>query len=164
MVLCLLLSCALCISLVTDLCFRKIYDRVTLPTIFLSWVIQGMQWGWVEGFFSGFLGCCIGAGFLGIFALWNKGFGWGDVKLMGAVGAALGWPRIMEALVLVSLIGALQAFISVVVRNIRRHGFTHSPSELAPKKDRVRERASIPYGVSIALGGLGSLVLSFWIG
>jgi len=151
--------------MVTDLWFRKIYDWVTLPSIFLAWFIRWIEggWGgWGEGLASGLWGCCIGAGFLGVFVLWKGGVEWGEVKLMGVVGAVLGWPRAMEALVLVSLFGALQALIAIVVRKICRR--RRSLGEEEEERAIIRERFSIPYGVSIALGGIGSLVWSFWIG
>ena len=84
---------------------------------------------------SGAIGLSGALAWFGAFAWFKKGLGWGDVKLAGATGAALGWPLTMTAVACISLVGALQAVVSVMWR------------DTAEKK-----REGLPYAVAIALG------------
>lgn len=144
----LVLAAALLISVVTDLASRRILDVVTYPCMALSLLARGFAHGLGDaevGVLSGLLGAALGGGLLALLTLWRKGFGWGDVKLVAAVGAALGYPLVIVALVLTSLIGAVQAVGTLVWQAVTR----------AERRDTPGGPRFIPYGLAIALG-------SFW--
>ncbi len=157
------LGIALVISLVTDAMTRRILDVVSLPAIAISlglrlW-FQGL--GDLEhGFVSGLVSGIGSAGLFALLARKGKGFGWGDVKLMGAVGAAFGYPLVMAALVFISLVGALQALITLLWQGetwLTLQGFAQrwgARLKVLPKQTPPPTR-HIPYGIAIALG-------SFW--
>lgn len=164
-----LLGIALAIGLVSDLVARRIPDLLTWPTLLLA---LGARLAWQglgapdSGLLSGLLGAVLGAGLLLLGNALSRllgrsaGFGGGDVKLMAVVGAAFGYPVVLAALVLISLVGALQALVTLIWQGkvwdtvadagrvlLSRLGWSGSD---APPVSR-----HIPYGVSIAVG-------SFW--
>lgn len=151
------------ISVVTDLARRRILDIVTYPTMALALGVRAGLEGLGDlerGLLSGLVGTAVGAVLFALLAWRGKGFGWGDVKLMGAVGAVFGYPLILAALVFISLVGALQAMVSLLWQGAvwetifaaaqRFAAVAKLGPALAPKT-----RRHIPYGLAIALG-------SFW--
>lgn len=141
------LAVAVVAAVVTDLRSRRIPDVLTWPLLGFSLMTRlGMDGlgAWDQGFLSGLLGAAVGLGWFGVFALRKRGLGWGDVKLAGGVGAALGLPLMLPALIFISLAGALQAVVSLIWQ--------------ADSSATVREpKRHIPYGVAIALGSLGAM-------
>jgi prepilin peptidase CpaA len=149
------------ISVATDVLQRRILDVVTVPTFALALAVRGYKEGFGDferGVLSGLVSA-FGASMLFVLLAWRGGFGWGDVKLMAAVGAAFGYPTVMAALIFISLAGALQAVVTLMWQGeggatLRRMGerwlakLRKAPVDAAPRKN-------IPYGVAIALG-------SFW--
>ncbi len=159
-----ILAAALAISVVTDLRSRKIKDVVTLPTIALCLALRlaSEGWGgWTTGFASGLVGML--AGWVP-FWIMNRtgGMGGGDVKLMAAVGAAVGFPMVVACLVCIAIVGGVQATLQLLwdgllLRTLGGMGkavlakakLTDKPAEMTKKK--------IPYGVSIAIGTVWAL-------
>jgi prepilin peptidase CpaA len=89
--------------------------------------------------------------------------GWGDVKLMGGVGAVLGFPAVMAAAAFISLVGALQAVVTLLW-----HGAVWDTLAAVMRRWAARVRLAsadaqpaaqrhIPYGVAIALGTFWAL-------
>jgi prepilin peptidase CpaA len=159
----LVLTVALLISVVTDVVSRRILDLVTYPTIVIAlglrtW-LQGL--GSVDaGLVSGLMSGAAAAAFFAILAWRGGAFGWGDVKLVAAVGAVFGYPLIMGALLFISLAGALQAIVTLIwqgaVWDTLRAVASRWGKRLKLSKNAVDAPARhIPYGVAIALG-------SFW--
>jgi leader peptidase (prepilin peptidase) / N-methyltransferase len=93
------------------------------------------------GFLSSFLGAAVGVGILWFVAVLGKlifrkdAMGMGDVKLMGAIGAFLGWPSVLFTLLVSSFLGAGVGLTLV-----------------ATGKKEMQSR--IPYGPYIALAAL----------
>lgn len=148
----LVLGVALGASLVTDLRERRIPDLVTLPALAAALLVRG----WLAGPGS------LGAGLAGaavalapfLLACAVGGVGMGDVKLMAVVGAALGFPGAITAVLLVAVTGAVQALVAAaragaVVRTLQR------AAALLGFRSRRRAPAgpvTVPYGVSICVG------------
>jgi prepilin peptidase CpaA len=157
------LGVALVISVVTDVLRRQILDAVTYPLMGVAlgvrlWAegVGDLERGLVSGGVSG-----VGLALLLLPAAMGGRMGWGDVKLMGGVGAVLGFPAVMAAAAFISLVGALQAVVTLlwqgavwetlgdmVRRQAVRLRLLHEGEARAPRRH-------IPYGVAIALG-------SFW--
>ena len=131
------LAAVLVTAVAFDLRFRRIPDWLTYPAmaVFLGARAAMSGVGDLEsGLLSGAIGLAGALAWFGAFAWFKKGLGWGDVKLAGATGAALGWPLTMTAVACISLVGALQAVVSVMWND---------------KAETKRE--GIPYAVAIAL-------------
>jgi prepilin peptidase CpaA len=158
-----ILGLALVISVATDLTTRRILDAVTFPAIGLALAFRFWRQGLGSlevGFISGAVAAAGAAALFASVAVFGKGFGWGDVKLMAAVGAAFGYPDAVDALVLISLVGAVQAVLSLLWQGALWDTLSAAVRRLAVRlmllKDKGESpRRHIPYGVAIALG-------SFW--
>lgn len=146
------------LGVVTDLKTKKIPDLLTYPAMALA---LGARL-WLEGvgeLDSGLLSGLAGLGaavlWFGSFALAKKGLGWGDVKLAGVMGATLGMPLTLAALVFVSLAGAFQAVVSLIWVGALSDTVRRVLARKVDGPDANPVKRSIPYGVAIALG-------SFW--
>lgn len=111
-----------------DLRYYILPDRVTLGGIILGllaspWIprLHGMA-TMREGFTSSLIGLSVG--FFGLWAVaWagrkifgKEAMGFGDVKLMGAVGALMGWPAVLFTLAVSSLFGSLVGVSLILAR------------------------------------------------
>jgi prepilin peptidase CpaA len=104
---------------VFDLRGGKVYNGLTYPAIVVGLVFGGVE-GWWEGaaresivnHLAGF-----GFGFAVLFVPFLLGgMGGGDVKLVGAVGAFLGWPGVVYAMFYSFLVGVAIGLILMVWR------------------------------------------------
>jgi prepilin peptidase CpaA len=135
-----LVTVTLVVCVVTDVRARRIPDVVTWPSLALALGLRAGLGGIGDlehGLLGGLAGAGLGLGLFGVVALAKRGLGWGDVKLMGAVGAALGLELTMAALLFTSLAGAVQAVAAVLYPG-------RTNSDQTPRH--------IPYGVAIAVG------------
>jgi prepilin peptidase CpaA len=138
---------------------RRIPNALTLPAIVLGFALYGLADG-VSGLaFSG-VGLALGAGvfFLPYFL---GGMGAGDVKLMGAVGALLGWKMALVALFYIALAGGLVAILTILKARAVKSSYVRMSSMLQillaskrmPSADSLGgDSLTIPYAVPIALG------------
>lgn len=154
-----LLTLTLVVALATDLRGRRIPDVLTYPAMALALGLRA----WFEGLgddvtlgvFSGAVGLVAAGGWFALFAAFSKGMGWGDVKLAAVVGACLGVPLVLSALIFISLVGALQAVVALLwngglgetLRSVITRGSEEPPTS----------RKQIPYAVAIALGSLWAM-------
>lgn len=137
-----ILAAALAVSVVTDLRRRQILNLVTLPALGAILVIDLAFSGGLAHVWNSLLGVAVCGGPFLLAALpgW---IGMGDVKLMAVVGAALGWPFCLFALLGVTLAGGVQAI-----------------AWLAAAKAAGREKPkTVPYAVSIAAGTIAAFLL-----
>jgi prepilin peptidase CpaA len=93
--------------------------------------------------------------------------GWGDVKLMAAVGALLGWPLFSWHLVLYALFYTVLvgAVVAVIVALYQKKLTAALKATVAlPRRRRVRARSgvTIPYGVAIALGTIWAVATRYF--
>ena len=156
------LGIALAISVVTDLAQRRILDVVTYPVVAVGLLArfsaQGVG-GAEDGLLSGLLGALLGLLPFAFFA-WRGRVGWGDAKLMAAVGAVFGYPLVMAALVFISLAGALQAVVTLVWHGEVWDTLARLALRLLPRAKRAPAAAGprhIPYGIAIATGTLWAM-------
>ena len=124
-----------------DLQHHLLPDQITLPLLWLGLLVN------LAAMFTGLDSAVIGA-VIGYLCLWliyhayrllttKEGFGYGDFKLLAALGAWLGWQQIPLIIMLASVSGALMGLTLIL---LRRHQM-HRP---------------LPFGPYIALSG--------WIG
>lgn len=129
-----------CIDLETQL----LPDDITLPLLWLGLLIN------LNGVFTGLPSAVIGAiaGYLALWAVYwlfklatgKEGMGYGDFKLLAAIGAWLGWKMLPVVILLSSLVGAVVGIALIVLAKRGRH-------------------IPIPFGPYLAGGGLIAL---FW--
>lgn len=154
----------------TDIKCRKIYDAVTLPAVFcglaFNYLAGGINDGKVMSLYISLIGI---VGGMGIFILpylagWFHG---GDVKLMAAVGALVGWPAIMSVTFFIVLVGAAMAVIVMLWHNKFWSSLKSIPGKMvrikAPEQTgavvAAEQPLTIPYGLAICLGTVWALVM-----
>ncbi len=131
------------------------FELMIIPDRFsLGLIVWGLLFAWLNPNFSGFwwqkeLYALLGAaaGFFGVLALalvgtWlfkKDAMGGGDVKLMGGVGALLGWKGVITTVILASFFGLVYALFLMLF------------------KGKKREDA-IPFGPFLSLGALINLL------
>jgi prepilin peptidase CpaA len=162
-----LLAAVLVVASVTELRRGKIYNWLTYPAI-----VAGLAFGAVrgavetgsawDGFVNHALGFGLGFGVL-FLAYLLGGMGGGDVKLMGAVGAFLGWPAALYATFYSFLVGTALGLVLMVWRGqtrsvVRRLGVA---IRLLPVPG-VRPDEAIPPGSLQVPFGLAACIGSVW--
>jgi len=135
-----------------DLEHQIIPDSVTIGGIVLGLLLSGFipsmhgAQAWHQGLFRALTGAALGfsvtwlIGYLGAKAFKQEAMGFGDVKLMGAIGAFLGWQGVLFALFAGSLFGSFAGVALILTR-------------------KAAMRAHIPFGPYLALAALCWL---FW--
>jgi len=119
-------------------------DDITLPLLWAGLIVNA------GGAFTNLHSAVIGAA-TGYLALWSiywlfklatgkEGMGYGDFKLLAAIGAWFGWQMLPAVILLSSLVGSI---IGIGLIVIARHG----------------RNVPIPFGPYLALGGIAAL---FW--
>lgn len=119
-------------------------DAITLPLLWIGLLFN------LSGTFTGLRSAVMGA-VLGYLALWSvywlfklvtgkEGMGYGDFKLLAAIGAWMGWQLLPLVILLSSLVGALVGIVLIIVARRGRN-------------------IPIPFGPYLAGGGLIAL---FW--
>ena len=104
----------------TDWRSRRIPNWLTVPTLFLGVVANTLALGWA-GTKESLLGAGLGLGLLLPFVL-LRSLGGGDWKLVGALGAFLGPPRLIVVLLATVLVAGAMAVVLIVWK--RRVGQT----------------------------------------
>ena len=139
-----------------DLDWYILPDRVTVGGMVLGVAASAAMprmhgaYAWHDGLLSSAIGLAFGFGLLWLVSVVGKAvykkeaLGFGDVKLMGAVGAFFGWRAVVAVLFLSSLTGSLAGL-----------------ALMAAGKRGLQGR--IPYGPFIALGTLAWLLAGEWM-
>ncbi len=135
-----------------DLDYFILPDRITLGGMVIGPVLCALvpelqgEFIWWRGLLDSGIGLAVGFGtFLLLGLIGEKVFrreamGFGDVKLMGAVGAFLGWKAVLFTLFASSVLGTLASVVLLVAR-------------------RANWKDAIPYGPYLAMG---AAIWLFW--
>ncbi|TKB73454.1 MAG: prepilin peptidase [Nitrospira sp.] len=141
-----LVYAAFCAALIVvsgiDLEHQIIPDRITLPGLAIGLVAAATILP--IGIVNAVAGVAVGGGLLWLLAwlspyLFGKeGMGGGDIKLMGMVGAFLGWKPALLTIMLGALAGSVLGMTLIVIKRLRRDQY-------------------IPFGPFLALGAVVAL-------
>ncbi len=144
-----------------DLLTRKIPNWFTFSAMALGLFAQLWLLG-LPGLLDSVLG--IGCGFVLLFPVFALGYmGAGDVKLLMAVGAWVGWQQCFQVALLAVGCGALYAFFEILYRGraravaVRTYSFLRSlfVPGLVIEKLRLDENRKFAFGICIAIGVAG---------
>ncbi len=164
----------LLIATVTDLRAMRIPNWLTFSAMFAGLALHGGMQG-LDGFFFSLGGLALGLGLMAP-AFWFNAMGAGDVKLMAAVGAALGAEAVFSAFLWSSIAGGVYAMVillfhlpmlkvvwrsfkAFIVSVVLMRDFAHRPSPEAEKR-----LPKLCYGAAIAGGTVFSMYLSGRLG
>jgi prepilin peptidase CpaA len=147
---------------IIDLRWRRIPNWLTYPAIPLAILLHAIVGGW-PGAKMSLLGTALGLGILLPFVL-IRSLGGGDWKLVGALGAFYGYPRLIEVLIWTLLINGLIALGMIIwkkrvgqtMRNLWRMTAAFLHLHL-PGQDLTidnPEAAKVPFGVAAAIAVL----------
>lgn len=130
------------IAAMTDLKFRKIPNKLTVPFCVAGLIFQTVMGGWL-GMQDALLGFVVGFGVLFIlFAV--GGGGGGDVKLMGALGVWLGWKKTLFVLI-ISIVFVLFGTIVSMAYSVATRGFSRSLRKYFRKQNTENDRETTKY-------------------
>lgn len=105
-----LFACSLIVLFVTDLQHKILPNVITLPGIVIGFLSSLFL---PPGWFDSLIGIVVGGGTLFVISeayyrlRGQEGMGMGDVKLLGMIGAFLGWKLVLLTLVFASFAGSL---------------------------------------------------------
>lgn len=157
------LGVALLIAAATDLKQRKVFNWLTYPLFFICLLTHAIAMGW-----AGLLSGLIAAGVMLIIGLIILPFGWmkgGDIKLLIAVGAALGGRGLFEVFFYAALVGFFMGIFMALWKGYLREllgrvwslikgyalSIAYQTKNLKPSLEED-ERSKIPFAVAIFLG------------
>ena len=148
----LLFACAMIVLFFIDLDHRILPNAITLPGIVLGVSVSFVT---PPGWRSSLIGLLAGGGVL--FAVaetyyrlrGREGLGMGDVKMLGMIGAFLGWPLMLVTLILASISGSIIGLALIASR-------------------RGDMKYALPFGTFLACGALvaavaGDSILAWYI-
>jgi leader peptidase (prepilin peptidase)/N-methyltransferase len=93
--------------------------------------------------------------------------GWGDVWLLAAIGAWLGWPALLPVVLLSAVQGAVVGSILVAVRREPEPSPPPAPAPTSSDDDWVPPKHAVPYGPFLSLAAIeylffGDRLVSGW--
>jgi len=151
----LVFGCAMIVLLVIDLEHRILPNAITLPGIIVG-IAASFLLPPPPGWLDSLIGAVAGAGVLyAIGELYlrvrhEEGLGMGDVKMLGMIGAFLGWKLMLVTMVIASLLGSI---VGLAVIAARKGGM----------------KSALPFGTFLAIGALvaavaGDAILDWYLG
>lgn len=149
----------------TELKDNRIPNWLTVGALAVAFLVGYMPGG--LSLPSSIMGFLVGFFFLFIFYMFG-GMGGGDVKLMAAVGAFLGYPLVLNTLVYTAIFGGAMALLVLLWNRNFWHGFFQSLAMMfrlrKPEEEKTPEAeakmGAVPYGIAIILGTLLTVFLS----
>jgi leader peptidase (prepilin peptidase) / N-methyltransferase len=149
-------SCLFIVVFLIDLEHGLILNRVVYPAMVVALLLAIHPWPWLTqviqpGIASAALGGAVGfVIFLLIAIISRGGMGWGDVKLVGLIGLATGFPLVLFSIVLGAILGGIVAVALVIAR-------------------KRTFKQTLPFGPFLALAAMiallwGSSLLNWYLG
>ena len=146
----------------------RIPNALTLPAVAAGLVLHALSNGG-DGLAFSAKGLALGAGVFFV-PYYLGGLGAGDVKLMGAVGALLGWHLTLVALIYTALAGGLCAVLAMVRARAVSSTFARLgvmfqllfANKRFPSADSIEGKSvTIPYALPVALGTIAAVFLKW---
>jgi prepilin peptidase CpaA len=159
------LGVVLLAAVICDVRVAKIPNVITFPGMVIGIIYHGTSHG-VSGAWFSIAGLLAGsAAFLPFYLM--GGMGAGDIKLMGAVGALVGWKGVIPAIVFTALAGGIYALVLILCNpKILKKFIYWSVSMLKtlvltgqfilPPLYENGKKPQVRYGIAIAAGTLFS--------
>lgn len=145
----------------TDWRERKVYNWLTFPAMGLGLVLNLAAHRW-PGLAQAALGLAAG-GLIFFPAYYWGGMGAGDVKLMAAVGALMGWVYALDTAIYASLVGGAAALVFLIRRGelgaVLRRLWRRLRRRPEPAAARSVAASALPYAPIIAAGALAAWFL-----
>jgi len=153
------------LAAIMDVRSQRIPNYLTLSGCGIGFMYHVLASG-KSGLMFSFAGLVLGMCLLLLFYLLG-GMGAGDVKLMGAIGALLGWEGVLRAFLFSALIGGLYSIATMAKAHVLREFlkniwgtlkgliFTQTISYVS-----LNRPLKLHYGLAIAIG----TILSLWLG
>ena len=149
----LVFACAMIVLFVIDLKHKILPNAITV-----SGIVAGFAASFLvpPGWFDSLVGVVAGAGVLFVIGevyfrvRHEEGLGMGDVKMLGMIGAFLGWKLMLVTMVIASLLGSI---VGLTVVATRKGGM----------------KSALPFGTFLAIGALvaavaGDAILDWYLG
>jgi prepilin peptidase CpaA len=167
------LTFSLVLAFITDIRLHKIPNWLTYPVIFLAILSYSVVNGW-HGLLFSIEGLALGLVMLMPFYMIG-GMGAGDVKLMGAVGAALGPGHLFYAFFCTAIAGGVYAAIVLLLQAGRLRELASGlysalrtfvlVEELSlPRLEAEARGMKLYYGVAISIGTLVYIFFEVYLG
>ena len=134
------------IGAIYDWRLRKIPNWLTLGSLLIIFLFETVHSG-LSGFINSLLGLLVGLGLLFIPYI-AGGMGAGDVKLLGALGAIVGYKEIILICFYTTVCGLVLGIIWLIF-NPGRLKFLITTGQILPAVDKKQK---IPYGIAILAG------------
>lgn len=161
----------LIVASVTDLRSGKIYNWTTYPAAVIGLTAHGITgglWGGDGhlGLAGSFLGLVIG--FAPLLLAWLAGgIGGGDAKIMGSVGALVGWRFALTSLFYGLAVAVLFALVIMVRKKVVRDTFGRIgrffllwSGKAKPDAPVTPQSPTVPFGLALCIGAVIALVLT----
>jgi prepilin peptidase CpaA len=157
----------LAVATFTDIRSRRIPNWLVLPYMAAGFVVPAWIQGW-HGFVQSMGGFGLGALIYGIL-WWMGGMGMGDVKLVAAIGAWIGYEQLLFAMVVTGIVGGMMAvgwaihggFLGELFHGTGDLMLSWKKGGVAPNPEFALanpKRRKIPYAPAIAIGTLFSFL------
>ncbi len=158
--------CAI-IGAVTDVRSHRIPNWLTYSGLSVALAVRGIGQGW-RGLGVGLAGLLVGGGIFFLLFL-VRGMGAGDVKLMAAVCAWVGFHNTLTVLIATAIAGGVLAIVYMVFfkrvigtfKNLWTLLSFHLSSGIRPHPElnlQTSQGIRLPYGVAIALGTIYTFI------
>lgn len=146
----------------TEMKSRRIPNFLTIGAIICA-LSGALITAGPEGFRSSLIGLAIGGGVFLPFCLAGV-LGGGDLKLMAAVGATLGYPLVWSSLYYTCLAGGALALLYLIWSGQLLDGIKKLFNMLIGRKKKeskgLRKETTLPYGIAIAVGTIAAIALA----
>jgi leader peptidase (prepilin peptidase)/N-methyltransferase len=132
-------------------------QELTLPLLALG--VNSPLWNKGLGFSESMIGADLGFGFFALIALFGEKIlkreimGWGDVWLLGGIGAWLGWTSLLPVILLSALQGALVGSLLLALGKGEKGPPADQPVS-ENEDDWVPPKNAVPYGPFLSLAAL----------
>lgn len=151
-----------------DLRYRVLPNYLTLGGVVVALAIRGYTGGW-PGLTDGAAAGAVAGVFL-LLPFLMRGAGGGDVKMLFAAGAMVGWSRVLFLLWYMSLAGLALAFVMLALKPVAGQRLLHfarcavdwrydRKAGAAALPPRENANVRVPFAIAISVG----LMLALWM-